>query len=175
MVARKPITIRKERYYPHAPEDVWAAITDAQALAEWFEPNNHEPVVGHKFQFVCDPGICGDSVTECEVMEADAPRKLVGSWTVVPRKPDRPQSKPMTISWTLLPKDEGTTLILEHGGAENISWLTRNMMRLGWALMMKKLIPRVLENVHAGKFISGAIPLHKRAYKCKTVPEKYVR
>ncbi len=175
MVARKTITIRKERFYAHSPKDVWAAITDAHALAEWFEPNNHEPVVGHTFQFMCDPNIFCDSVTECEVVEADAPRRLVWSWVVVPRKPDRPQSKPMTITWTLIPKDEGTTLILEHSGAENISWLTRNMMRVGWGFMMKRLIPRVLENVQAGEFTPGAIPLHKRGYSCKTVPESYVR
>src|SRR5687767_1206767 len=54
MVARKTITIRKKRFYPNPPEDVWAAITDAHALAEWLEPNNHKPVVGHKFQFRCD-------------------------------------------------------------------------------------------------------------------------
>ncbi len=175
MVAQKTITIRKERYYPKSPQDVWTAITDAHALAEWFEPNNQEPVAGHKFQFMCDPNICGDSVTECEVVEEDAPRRLVWSWVVVPRKPGRPPSKPMTIAWTLIPKDEGTLLILEHSGAENISWLHRNMMRVGWAYMMKKLIPRVLENVDAGEFTPGAIPLNKRAYSCKTVPEKYVR
>ena len=93
MVAYKTITIRKERFYAHAPQDVWAAITDAHALAEWFEPNNHEPVVGHPFQFVCDPNFCGNSVTECEVLEADAPRKLVWRWICVPRKPGRSPSK----------------------------------------------------------------------------------
>ena len=33
----------------------------------------------------------------------------------------------------------------------------------------------VLENVHAGVFTPGAIPLHKRGYRCKTVPEEYAR
>jgi len=175
MVAQKTITIHKERFYPHSPQDVWAAITDAHALAEWFEPNNHEPVVGHEFQFVCDPNVCGDSVTECEVVEADAPRTLVWSWVVVPRKPECPRSGPMTITWTLTPEDEGTRLTLKHSGVENISWLNRNMMRVGWGMMMKKLLPRVLENIRDGVFTPGAIPLEKRGYKCKTVPEQYAR
>ena len=81
----------------------------------------------------------------------------------------------MTISWTLVPKDNGTLLILEHSGAENISWIQRNMMRLGWSFMMKKLIPKVLGNVKAGDFTPGAIPLNKRYYTCKTVPDKYTR
>ncbi len=41
--------------------------------------------------------------------------------------------------------------------------------------LMKKLIPQVLGNVVSGEFTPGAIPLDKRAYGCKTVPEKYVR
>jgi uncharacterized protein YndB with AHSA1/START domain len=171
----RSITICKERYYPRPPEDVWTAITDAHALAEWFEPNNHVPVAGRKFQFQCDAGVCGDSVTECEVLEAEAPRRLVWSWIVVPRDKKRPPSKPMTIAWTLAPKDEGTTLVLEHSNAENVSWLTRNMMRVGWGFMMKKLIPKVLNNVEAGGFTPGAIPLNKRGYKCETVPPEYIR
>jgi uncharacterized protein YndB with AHSA1/START domain len=175
MVARRSITIRKQRYYPHPPEDVWAAITDPHALAEWLEPNNHQPVVGHKFQFRCDPGMCGSGVTECEVLEADPPRRLVWSWVHVPAKADCPRPAPMTIAWTLVPQGAGTLLILEHTGAENIGWLTRNMMRVGWGYMLKKLIPRVIQHVKDGKFSPGAIPLAKRYYTCKTIPEHYVR
>jgi uncharacterized protein YndB with AHSA1/START domain len=171
----RTITIRKERFYPYPAADVWAAITDARALAEWLEPNDHLPVVGHKFEFRCDPGICGAGVTECEVVEADAPRRLVWSWVHVGRGPDAPRSKPMTISWTLVPKDGGTLLLLEHTGAEKISWFTRTLMRIGWGFMMNKLIVRILKHVDAGKFKPGAIPPGKRYYTCKTVPDKYVR
>jgi hypothetical protein len=81
----------------------------------------------------------------------------------------------MTIAWTLVPQGAGTLLILEHTGAENIGWLTRNMMRVGWGYMLKKLIPRVIQHVKDGKFSPGAIPLAKRYYTCKTIPEHYVR
>ncbi len=175
MVAPKPITIRKERFYPHPPENVWAAITDPRALAEWLEPNDHQPRVGHKFEFRCDPGLCGSGITECEVLEADPPHRLVWSWVNVPKDPSRPRSAPMTISWTLTAKDNGTLLILEHTGAENIGWLTRNMMRIGWGFMMKSLIQRVLTHVEAGEFRPGAVPLKQRYYTCKTIPDRYVR
>jgi uncharacterized protein YndB with AHSA1/START domain len=174
MGKRKPITIRKEWFYPHPPEDVWVAITDPHALAEWFEPNNHEPIAGHKFEFVTDASICG-SRTDSEALEADPPRLLVWKWTHHYNNPKRPPAEPMTISWSLVPKDKGTLLILEHRGAENISWIQRGMMRMGWSVMMKKLIPKVLNNVKAGKFSPGAIPLNKRYYKAETVPEKYIR
>jgi hypothetical protein len=81
----------------------------------------------------------------------------------------------MTIAWTLVPKEGGTLLILEHTGAENVGWLTRNMMRVGWGVMMKRMIPPVLGNVKGGQFTPGAIPLGKRYYACRTVPEEYVR
>jgi uncharacterized protein YndB with AHSA1/START domain len=175
MVARKTITIRKERFYPHPPEDVWAAITDAHALAEWLEPNNHQPVVGHKFQFHCDSGVCGAGLKECQVLTADPPRRLVWSWVDVPKDANSPRPEAMTITWTLEPKPGGTLLVLEHNGAENISWLFRNMMRIGWGVMMKRLIPRILARIQNGQFTPGAIPLEKRYYKCKTIPDQYVR
>ena len=87
----------------------------------------------------------------------------------------RPRPDPMTIAWTLVPKNGGTNLILEHSGAENIGWMHRNMMRMGWPYLLKKLIPRVLSHIEAGIFTPGAIPLNKRAYGAKTVPEKYIR
>ena len=52
------------------------------ALAEWMEPNNHQPFVGHKFKFVTDKSICGTE-TECDVLEAVAPRRLVWRWVSV--------------------------------------------------------------------------------------------
>jgi uncharacterized protein YndB with AHSA1/START domain len=174
MPARKNITIRKERFYSQPLEDVWAALTDPHALAEWLEPNNHAPVPGQKFEFVTDTNVCGCR-TECEVLEADAPRRLVWKWVHHYKDGKRPPAQPMTITWTLTPKDGGTLLILEHSGAENIGWTQRSMMRLGWYFMMKKLIPKVLGNVKAGVFTPGAIPLNKRYYTCKTVPDKYIR
>ena len=33
-------SLKLERFYPVAPEKVWRAWTDAQALAQWFRPNS---------------------------------------------------------------------------------------------------------------------------------------
>ena len=172
MGAGKTITIRYEVTYGHPQEHVWIAITDPYALAEWFEPNDHQPVVGHRFRFVVD-----DSAKDCEVLEAEPPSRLTWSWQDVPNPNTGKsrQSGPMRINWALASHGEGTKLILEHCNAENIRWLQRTLMRIGWKYMMKQLIPRVLENIENEQFTPGAIPLEKRVYKCKTVPEQYVR
>lgn len=165
-------TIRHEVRYAHPREHVWVAITDPYALAEWLEPNDHQPVVGHRFRFVTD-----DSAKDCEVLEAESPGRLAWSWQYVPNpKTGKPrQSGLMRVCWTLVPDDGGTTLILEHFNAGNIRWIHRTLMRIGWKYMMKNYISRILKNVKDGQFTPGAIPLEKRVYKCKTVPEQYVR
>ena len=172
MDAKKTITIRHEINYAHPQKDVWVAITDPYALAEWFEPNDHQALVGHRFRFVVD-----ESAKDCEVLKADAPSQLEWSWQYVPNpKPGKAQqSGPMRISWTLVPDGEETKLILEHFNAENMRWLHRTLMRIGWKYMMKKLIPKVLGNTENERFTPGAIPLEKRVYKCRTVDAQYVR
>ena len=46
--------VTKTRVYPHSIEDVWTAITDARALAEWLMPNDFQPVLGSKFRMMVD-------------------------------------------------------------------------------------------------------------------------
>src|SRR5215472_8555490 len=97
----KPHTIRKEVFLPHPPEDVWAALTDPQALAEWLMPNNFEPTVGRKFSFHVDPmpgPYSGGSA--CEVLEVDPPHRLSYSWSCT-RKDQTKSPPPTKVTWTL--------------------------------------------------------------------------
>ena len=167
----KSVTIRHEVFYPNSQADVWVAITDPYALAEWFEPNDHKALVGHRFRFVVD-----ESTKDCEVLEVDAPSRLEWSWQYVPNpKTGKPkQSGPMTISWALVPEGDGTKLVMEQNNAQNMRWLHRTLVRVGWKYMLKKLIPRILLNIEHGQFTPGAIPREKRLYKCKTVSGNYI-
>ena len=91
--------IRKERWYPHPPEKVWVALTDPRALAEWLMPNDFEPRVGHKFRFQVDPMPACVTVTLCEVLEVDRPRRLVWSWLpTYEKRPHPPGTKPSTVA-----------------------------------------------------------------------------
>lgn len=170
-------TLRKEAYYPDvSPHRVWVALTDPRAIAEWLMPNNFRAELGAKFVFQIDPKAGCNTMTECEVLELDPPRKLVYSWQPLPHKPGGNSWEKSIVSWTLTPEGDGTRLLLEHIGVEVIPFIQRLGMAFGWGIMVKRWIPRVARNVTSqGGFQPGAIPLTKRAYKCKNVPESIIR
>ena len=165
--------LNKEAFFPHPPDDVWVALTDKYAVAEWLMPNNFEPVVGKKFNFHVDKmpltGFTG--VTECEVLEVDPPRKLVYTWVAVHKT--KGKHPPMTLTWTLEPERGGTRLRLHQTGIEEINWWWRFSMNIGWSRMLNKLMRKVLGNVESGRFTPGAIT--RRDYGTKTVPEGYAK
>ncbi len=174
---RRPIV--KDVFYPHAPARVWVALTDRHALAEWLMPNDFEPVQGRRFRFQYDPnGLCPDGLVECQVLEIDPPRRMVWSWVHAPLDPAAPRPPASIVTWTLAPEGAGTRLRLEHSNLDSERWLIATMMRFGWGYMLKRLIPRVLQNVAAPAphaFTPGAIPLAKRGYKCKTIDPALTR
>ncbi len=44
-------SIQREIMFLQPCEQVWRAIADSTALAEWMFPNDFEPRVGHRFTF----------------------------------------------------------------------------------------------------------------------------
>ena len=168
--------IRKEVFYPHAPLDVWVAITDPRAIAEWLMPNTFKPVVGHRFQFRTDPMPMCENHTECEVVECDPPRRLAYTWLIVWNKQYRTRPEPMLVSWTLTPENGGTRLVFEQSPYRGPrAFWTRLSMNMGWGMMHKRLLRKVLGNVREGAFTPGAIPISKRCYRASTIPPEFVR
>jgi uncharacterized protein YndB with AHSA1/START domain len=164
-------TLRKEVFYPHPIDSVWTALTDSRALAEWLMPNNFEPVVGKVFRYHVDPMPGFSGISECQVLEVDRPRRLVYTWTPLPKRAEAPRPAPMTLVWTLTPAPGGTRLVLEQSGLESLGWWSRISMTFGWGRMLKRLLPRVLKNVRGTDFTPGAVP--RRDYGTKTVPDGY--
>jgi uncharacterized protein YndB with AHSA1/START domain len=168
--------IRKEVFYPHPPEDVWVAITDPRAIAEWLMPNTFKAQVGHKFQFQTDPMWGCESHTDCEVIEVDPPHRLAYTWLIVWRKEYRTRPEPMVVRWTLTPERGGTRLVFEQSPytGPRAFW-TRFSMNMGWGYMHKKLLAKVMRNVRGGVFTPGAVPLNKRVYRANSIPERFVK
>ena len=97
-----------ETFYPHPPERVWQALTDRRALSSWMMDNDFEACLGHQFQFQSCP-LPGLKVTiYCQVLEVEAPKRLVYSWK---EHPSDPASR---VVWTLVPAAGGTQVRLQH-------------------------------------------------------------
>jgi uncharacterized protein YndB with AHSA1/START domain len=132
-------TIRKEMLMPQPREQVWGAIANSSALAEWMYPNDFEPRVGHHFTFRVpgNPKVNFDGLTvRCEVLECEPPSRLVFSWSVGGPVVDT------RVSFRLESEGEGTRLFFEHSGFDlsqpggDQAFKGANY---GWAKMLEQL------------------------------------
>ena len=132
-------TIRKEMPLPQPREQVWQAIANSTALAEWMYPNDFEPRVGHHFTFRVpgNPKVGFDGlVVRCEVLECDPPSRLVFSWSV---------GGPVVntrVSFRLEPDGGGTRLLFEHSGFDLSQAGGEQAFKgaqYGWAKMLEQL------------------------------------
>jgi len=132
-------TIQREILFPQPREQVWRAIADRTALADWMYPNDFEPLVGHHFTFRVPPkpqvGFDG-LVVSCEVLECEPPNRLVFSWSAGGPVVDT------RVSFRLEPDGDGTRLLFEHSGFD-LSHPFGNQAfkgaQFGWATMLEQL------------------------------------
>jgi uncharacterized protein YndB with AHSA1/START domain len=132
-------SIQRELLLPQPREQVWQALTDSTALAEWMYPNDFEPRVGHQFTFrvPANPKIGFEGlVVRCEVLECEAPGRLAFSWTaggaVVNTR----------VSFVLEPHGDGTRVLFEHAGFDVSVPFGAQAVKgaeFGWAKMLKQL------------------------------------
>jgi uncharacterized protein YndB with AHSA1/START domain len=133
-----------EMTYTARPELVWRAITDSTLLAEWLMENDFAPVVGARCAFRMKPQPGFNGIVQCEVLEADPPRRLVytwdggGSWGCT------------TLTWTLEPAGKGTRLTLEHRGFQGFRpFLLSLMMGSGWKRKLSQSVAAIVEKLEA--------------------------
>jgi len=107
-----------ERFYSVAPEKVWRAWTDPQALKRWFGPGGHEPVslaeldlrLGGRYRIVFG-GPQGDAHEVQGVYREVVPnRRLVFTWTWPRSTPERES----LVTITLRAIAGGTELVFRH-------------------------------------------------------------
>ena len=133
-------TIRKEMLMPQPREQVWRAIANRIALAEWMYPNDFEPRVGHHFTFrvPANPKVNFDGlVVRCEVLECEPPSRLGFSWSA-----GGPVDN-TRVSYRLEPDGDGTRLVFEHSGFDVAQPWGEQALRgaeFGWGKMFKQLV-----------------------------------
>jgi uncharacterized protein YndB with AHSA1/START domain len=136
--------------YPHPIERVWAALTSRDALAEWFMPNDFEPSVGRQFTFRTKPAPGFDGIVHCEVLEIDAPKRMVWSWAGGPID--------TMVTFTLEPEGpDSTTLRMRQTGFAGLSGqFTRLILGGGYPRILGKRLPAYLDQVEGAG--AGPVP-----------------
>ena len=142
-------TIQREILFPQPREQVWRALTDSTALAEWMFPNDFVPRVGHHFAFQVPPNPkmnFDGLVVRCEVLECEPPSRLAFSWSAGGLVDTR-------VSFRLEPDGVGTHVLFEHSGFDvSQPWVEQALRgaEFGWAKMLKQL-PAVVASLAADR------------------------
>lgn len=112
--------------------------------------NNFKPIVGHKFQFTagCSADIDFSGVIDCTVTEVKPYERLAYTWQCY--SINGGVNVDSVVNWTLIPKEGGTELLLEHNGfkiMENLPLF--NSMQEGWLKHMTKIGTNLNAETHA--------------------------
>jgi len=129
------------RRFPVAPEKVWRAWTDPQALKRWFGPDGPQPVsvadvdvrVGGRFRLVFG-GPDGNEHEAAGVYREVVPnRKLVFTWCWPRTTPDRVSQV------TILLRAEGGSTDMEFRHEKFYDQAARDGHNRGWTATFEKL------------------------------------
>ena len=139
--------IEIEFTYPHPIARVWHALTDADALAQWFMPSDFAPRLGHQFTFQTKPDSQWNGTVTCEVVALEPPTLLAYTWGNAQLDP------PTLVTFTLAEAGDGTRLCLVHSGfaAGGPHGLTiRDILASGWdSHVLRESLPAELDTLAA--------------------------
>jgi uncharacterized protein YndB with AHSA1/START domain len=126
----------------HPAEDVWEFLTDPNLIAQWLMKNDFKPEVGHKFNFWTKPVFDFDGTVYCEVLEVVPFKKLSYTWKGGSNGKINLDS---VVIWTLIEKENGTELTIEHKGFEGLkNFLGYVFMNSGWKKILRKRLTQLL-------------------------------
>jgi len=146
-LAEKP-ALSLQRRYPVAPEKVWRAWTDPQALKQWWGPGGPEAVslvqldvrVGGRFRIVFGGPQGAEHEVQGTYKEVVANRRLAFTWTWPRTTPERES----LVTITFKPAAGGTELEFVH--AQHFDEKVRDGHLRGWSEAFVKL-ERYLQSV----------------------------
>jgi uncharacterized protein YndB with AHSA1/START domain len=130
--------------YPHPVERVWAALTSPQALAAWLMPNDFRPEAGYRFTFRTRPAPGFDGTVHCEVLEIEAPSRMVWSWAG--------GQIDTVVTFTLEPAGpDATRLRMHQVGFHGLSaQLVRRILAGGWSKILNRRLSAHLAGATQG-------------------------
>jgi uncharacterized protein YndB with AHSA1/START domain len=139
-LAEKP-SLTLQHFYPVAPEKVWRAWTDPQALSRWFGPDGPQPVahaeldlrVGGRFRVLFGGTDGKEHEVQGVYQEVVPNRRLVFTW-VWPRTTPERESQ---VTIELRQAGRGTEIVFTH--AQHHDEAARDGHRQGWSASFVKL------------------------------------
>lgn len=151
----KPVTrdIAVDEVFPHSPEKIWQALTDAALIGRWMMvPTGFEAKQGKEFTFQTKAAGAWDGVIRCQVLEVVPYERLVYSWRSG-HAGNVGYGAPLdtVVTWTLRAVANGTRLRIVHSGFE----LPKNdtaysSMGAGWKKVVGNL-DAIVGEPHASK------------------------
>jgi uncharacterized protein YndB with AHSA1/START domain len=133
-------SVKHQYFFPQGPEMVWEYLTRADLMELWLMPNNFEPILGFEFQFRIKPvpQLDFDGIVFCKVLEIVPHQKLSYSWRSGPGNGKIDLDS--IVVWKLIPKGNGTELLLEHTGFKEIeNFKMYSAVNDGWLVNIKKI------------------------------------
>jgi uncharacterized protein YndB with AHSA1/START domain len=134
-----------DRHYPVAPEKVWRAWTDPEALKRWWGPGGPEQVsvvqldvrVGGRFRIVFGGAQGKDHEVQGVYKEVMPHRKLVFTWTWPNSTPERESVVTIVFKQIGTGKTAGTELAFRH--EQFFDETVRDGHKRGWSEAFVKL------------------------------------
>ena len=159
-------TIKLKTVFPHPPEKVWQALTDAELLGTWFMQNDIKPELNRYFTFRMAPQKGWDGITHCEITSLEPLKHITytyrgeatGEKALACAGIHSDAADKVTkgifakldtvLSFTLEPTCGGTVLSLEHSGYRGLKLVIISfIMQPGWKKQLRKKLPKVLERM----------------------------
>lgn len=126
------------------PSEVWEAITNKEAMKQWyFDIPDFELIVGRTFNFY-EPGDKKEYHHQCTILKITPKQKLKHTWT----HPSHSKGKSL-LTWEIEEVENGTKVTLTHEGIENLadagSAFEEENYLAGWNEIVKELLKDYLE------------------------------
>jgi hypothetical protein len=133
--------VELDELFPHPPERVWQALTDAGALSHWLMPTDFQPLIGYRFRLQRPSG----SAVSGRVIDAVTERLLAYTWE------DDEEGQTSKIVWTLDPVEGGTRLRLEQVLIEEpaVTCLAIDSY-FNWSYALRYSLPGLLQLLKGG-------------------------
>ena len=119
------------------PEQVWQALTDGDFTRRYFFGSVIKGPMTTGSDYVYDDAETGDRLVEGKIVEADPPRRLVMTWSIL-YDPELASDRPSRVSWEIERRGKACLLTAIHDDFDGETATFREVAG-GWAQVISSL------------------------------------